>query len=305
MNLKNILYTAISLLPLTASAAVITAVDFSGDYGTNANSPIRYGDAPELWIDELGDFNGNGTVADTRRYLPINLSQAFLGLSPLEGKNNIIHAGAQVSNFDSSTYSNFNHFRYDGGGNYLQANNHEGTAAMGIAFAPHVRKSEFLNGADAFANVRFADQAAGFTADMVLSGTSIGDGIRSGRLLVQAGADWYISGSLVPTNGTVSVNPYSETWYLIDLSSNMFYNETTGNAPDLATSVTGAALEDIQALGVLMVNTRFDGTNANVGWLSTNNISVAVIPEPSSVALFIGISTMLLVLVRRRNKISF
>lgn len=281
-NMKTYALTPLLILAAisAASAAPVTAVHFESNHGSNSNSGLRHSVNPGAWTDTTGDFDGSGTT-DYSRLLPLSRPGVFIDLpETIPGRNTRIHAGARTINFGATGFTNHSLMRY-GGGNpgFLQVANLDANATtkVALAFAPHVRKSDFLNGADAASSISFADQADGFQANLNLSGTTVEDGIRRGRLLVQNGSNWYISESLVPTQDTLSVNPYTETWHLID-AAELMYTEDAGSVPDSTSSFLGSSLTDIQALGVLMIN-MVDGTDGQTKSLSTSEFSAVVIAE--------------------------
>lgn len=277
----------------SAFAAPVTSVHFESTHGTNINSGLRHSFNSGVWTDTVGDFNGNGTSNDYSRLLPLSTSGAFISVSEtIAGRNTVVHAGAQTINYEATEHSDFDMFRYASNGN-LQARvpTTVNTEELGFAFAPHVRKSNFMNGADALDNVRFANQADGFRMTFTLSGT----GARSASLLVQAGSDWYVSEAFSNSNtanSTLSVNPYTENWFLLDPASLMY----TGS-----TSVLGSSLTDIQSLGVIMRNT-VDGSDISQDKMhNVREFSAVVIPEPATVALLAGLAGLGFAILRRRR----
>lgn len=296
-HLKIALFISLGPLALSAQSA-ITAVHFGGNYGGNSNSPIP--GSQHIFIDS-GDFNNNGSATDTRQILPIDSSPYFIQLAALEGRNNRIHAGAQIVNFDDAANPGFQLFRYNGSANSLQVSNAAGTSSMGIVFAPHVRKADFLNGADSMTSLTFANQEAGFTGDFSFSGGATGDGIRRARLLVQAGDDWYISQSTVGgATSALSLNPYTELWYPYNADTNLLYWEATADIPE-GSSLAGSLLEDIQAIGVVLMNSQFDGSSVNAVQLQTTGFSAVLIPEPRVYALLMGLAALALIRFTKRR----
>ncbi len=277
------------------------AVDFGGNYGGNTNSPIR-----PLATFATGDFNANGSTNDRARFLPMNAEAHFIRLDVanppgLAGKNNQIYAGAQVVNFGSATDPDFGLARYNGSADSLQLTNAAGTASMGLAFAPHVRKADFLNGADTIGNLSFADTADGFTGSFLFAGGT--EGIVRGRLMVQSGGQWYLSGSSVSSTGVLSVNPVQETWYALSADTNLLYAEDTDGNP-LGTAISGSLLTDIQAVGLSLMNSSFDGSSIHAANMQTDGFQAVVIPEPRLYAMVFGFAVLIAVFIRRRKRVT-
>jgi hypothetical protein len=271
---STILTVAVAVLVTIAgnfSAAQIVGVDFGGDYDGglgSRNSPLI-----NIVQQDTGDFNGDAAT-DSREFVPIDTPEFFVeldivGFPGLVGKNNKFHAGAQNVNYSTTaTPTGIGLFRWEGTSlDGLQMTSGQiGTASMGMAFTPHVKKSEFLNGLDAAGSVSFADLTEGVSMQWEHGGTpTAGVGIRRNRLLVQNGSDWFISES---TSGSktrnaanpFSLNPFSETFYPFDPSTNFFYEEVSdADITPVGVGVLGSTLTDIQALGVHMMNTGFNG----------------------------------------------
>jgi hypothetical protein len=280
-----------------AAQTPVIGVDFGGDYNgpdstANSNSPIIT--TGNNFTSETGDFNGD-SVSDTRSFIPfgypglfIGLDAAFPAVGGLPGKNNRIYAAVQLAGYSSSQTPSRNLFRYNTTGNSLQFTNAAFPDAvtpseMGMAFAPHVRKADFLNGLDAVANVSFADQEGGLQMDWRFAAT--GSAAQRARFIVQNGSEWYISASFATDNTPVepiAINPFSENWYAYDPSANLFYQEVGGgDTTPIGIPVLGSSLSDIQALGVLLTNTSFVGS-ANAGNFSVLAFSgVLIESEPT------------------------
>ena len=274
MRRSTILSSAAVLLVNIAGnfcAAQIVGVDFGGDYDGglgSRNSPLI-----NIVQQDTGDFNSDAAT-DSREFVPIDTPEFFVeldvvGFPGLVGKNNKFHAGAQNVNYSTTaTPTGIGLFRWEGTSlDGLQMTSGQiGTASMGMAFTPHVRKSEFLNGLDTAGSVSFADLAEGVSMQWEHGGTpSTGIGIRRNRLLVQNGSDWFISES---TSGSktrndsnpYSLNPFTETFYPFDPSTNLFYGEVSDvDTTPVGIGVLGSTFTDIQALGVHMMNTDFNG----------------------------------------------
>lgn len=300
MNIKKTLIGLSLLLTSVGYGQNIMAVDFGGNYGGNTNTPIR-----PLATFATGDFNANGIANDRARFLPMNAEAHFLRLDlanppGLAGKNNQVYAGAQVVNFGSATDPDFGLARYNGSADALQLTNAAGAASMGLAFAPHVRKADFLNGADVIGGLAFADVADGFSGSFLFAGST--DGIVRGRLMVQAGGQWYLSGSSVSSTGVLSVNPVLETWFPIQADTNLLYTEGTDGNP-LGVGVSGALLMDIQALGLSLMNSTFNGSSIHAANLQTDGFQAVVIPEPRAYAAIFGVFVLITVLFKRRMQI--
>ena len=279
--LKNALVSLI--LPLSASistAEPIVAADVGGNYlDASSNSVLR-----DLVVTGDGDFDGDGAADDTRTYLPIATGGTqFMTFDPgLPGKNNRIFGGGQVVFFNqSSIYPGFGLMRYNGSGDYFQVTSDWGVAEMGMAYAWFIEKQDFLVGSDA-PNLKFANTTEGFTAHTGFSGTPLEGGIRRARGLVKAGDQWYVtrrtSGS---KNQTWSTNPYEEKWHLYDPATNMFVYELPDETYPTTDWVKGSTLEDIQAVGVLLENTLFEGFNQHAVWLQLYGFTVELDENPA------------------------
>jgi hypothetical protein len=260
----------------------IIVAHFEGDYGDTQNSALR-----NVVQTSTGDYNGDGNATDSRAFLPIAVGVPKLAeFNPGQAaRNNLVFGGGQMVNFNSATPAPaFGLIRYNGSGKYYQVTNAAGSAANGLAFAMFVPKEHFLAGAQT-ANLKFANKADGFIGKVGFAGISLVDegGIRRARLLVRSGTQWYVSRSTWGSRESfIEVNPYAETWHLYDPAVRMFVYEVSAaqTIPDTA-SVAGSTLDDIQAVGVLLQNTLFDGRTANAVWLQFFSFRVELDPNPA------------------------
>jgi len=265
-----------------SQATPIVGLDYGGDYDGglgNRNSALKV-----LLQQDLGDFNSDSNT-DSREFLPIDTPQYFVqldivGYPGLSGKNNKLHVGAQTVNYSTTASpTGVRLFRYAASTDALQMTNEPGTSSMGMAFTPHVKKSEFLNGLDTAGSVGFADDPNGFSMTWGFGTTVQGNGIRRARMLAQEGSDWFISewtsGS---KNSSKVLNPFSETWYPFDPDTNYFYEEVgSGDITPVGTGVLGSTFSDLQSLGVHMMNTDFNGTASDIGNMRITQMSATLV----------------------------
>lgn len=294
---KSLLTVATLFLFTIASAtAQVLVVDLSGDYSA---SSINFNNT--LPASQTGDYDFDGTADDRRTYQTIDTvltaaspANPFASGSPT--RTSTVRAGFQVANIDSLTDPTFSLRRLNNTGSFddgVQITSGVGTSAMRLANVTNVAKANFLNGQNAVANLSFANQL-GSAAGNILTMTNVGSPIF--RLAVQNGSDWYISDSSRTNAGSLTLNGYTESWYAYDPSSNLFYDNSA-----LGSSVLGSTFTDIQAFGAIALSTaNFDGTVINAGQMLINGLQLTVVPEPSSVALFLAASFSILMIRRRR-----
>lgn len=282
--------------------ASVTAVNFGGDMSdSRKNSTLDEGAQVQL---STGDFDGD-TVTDSRFLIPIDHAGNFANIpNPTVGNiNTIWRAGTEVINYGTSTPSPGTVgavYRYNGQGisaDYLQAGTAGSTGtSTGFVFAPHVEKSQFLNGASTGQTVSFADDANGFSWDWQWQDGAASDPknttfSRQTRATVKNGNTWYLSDTEPPAfnntirgngvNDGITFNPATTTWYEWDVSTSLFFDDVSAG-----TGVLGSTFTDIQALGaVMMVNADTDtSTNGIIARLDEINVSVdfTVPPPPTA-----------------------
>lgn len=303
-----------SLISIGAAAAIslsaqpVQSVLFEGDYGNNRNSAL--GNAEQFHIEDQGDFNGDG-VTDTRRYIPILFPYPGLDHGPivldfqidqdLFGKSGFFYTGAQIVSYgaESGVYPSFGLYRWGSGPQAIQltSGNVSPTDDMGFLASIFAIKEDFLNGADEIEDLKLPNEAGAFSAEVFFRGRSMVDadpeGIRRARFIIQAGDQWYISqtGTASDTEEserdvtrTLSVNPAAEYWHEYNVETMLFMDEEPGTTVPLGAAVRGDSLSDIQAVGVIMQNTRFDGTiDGHYVWLNFNEFSFHLDPDPEPV----------------------
>jgi len=242
----------------------VTAVDFGGDYrdaNQNATAALTFG---------TGDYDFDGASDDRRGYR--NIDSFFMTVTVTNDvgiKNNRFNAGVQAANFDSSADPGISLYRYSGSSDALQVTSASGTAKMGLAFAPHVIKADFLNGTDTAVNLRFEDAPGSvfFNIHQFASG-------QTARALVKNGLNWYVSSNQLISTGSLSLNGYTETWYVYNPSNNLFLDTANPGA-----GVLGSTLTNIQAYGVFMQGLNFNGTTANAANFQVSGFQASVVPE--------------------------
>ncbi|MEA2067659.1 MAG: hypothetical protein U9P12_00535, partial [Verrucomicrobiota bacterium] len=250
-----------------SSEASTVAVDFAGDYRDGNQNAIK------TLVLETGDYDFDGTADDRRGYRAIG--SVFLNPIIIEagkeagvaGKNKNLYAGYQIANLNSAVDPlESPNYKYSGSGDSAMATSAAGTTDMGMAFAPYVKKPNFLNGYNNVTNLVFEDIAgsASFSVRQF-------DGGQTARALVQNGSTWYVSGSEVTSTTTLSLNGYTETWYEFDPATSLFINPAS-----LGAGVSGSTLIDIQAFGAFVQGIGFDGTGANAANLQIDAFSMFV-----------------------------
>lgn len=293
---------------LSLSASSVLTVLFEGDYGSNRNSAL--GINMDFHIEDQGDFNGDG-VTDTRRFIPILFPYPGLSHGPivldfqidqdLFGKNGFFYTGSQIVSFgaEAGVFPRYGLYRWGAGPQAIQltSGNVSPTDDMGFLASIFVIKEDFLNGADEIEDLKLPNEADGFTAEVFFRGAPKGDvepeGLRRARFMIQAGENWYISQTGTEGEGeelqrditrTLSVNPAAEYWHEYNVQAMLFMHEEEGTEVPMGTATRGDALSDIQAVGVIMQNTRFDGTVENhYVWLNFNEFSFHLDPDPTLV----------------------
>ncbi len=171
----------------------VVAVNFGGDLvGSAANSTLD--NSGQVFMD-TGDFN-NDTITDARWGIPIDHAGNFVNIgSPITpGLSNTWAAGAEIINYGSTTSTGVNLFRVanSGAADPLQMTNVAGTrSSIGLVFAPHVRKANFLNGASSGTSVSFTNTTNGFFFDYFWQSgtTNFAPNLRENRATVQNGSD--------------------------------------------------------------------------------------------------------------------
>jgi hypothetical protein len=304
-SINRILVCIGTLTAINASAAPIQAVLFEGDYGSNRNSAL--GRAPEFHIEDQGDFNGDGAT-DTRRFIPILFPYPGLNHGPIAldfqidqdlfGKSGFFYTGAQIVSYsaESGVFPSFGLYRWGAGPQAIQltSGNVDPTDDMGFLGAIFAVKENFLNGAGEIEDLKLPNEAGAFFAEVFFRGLPMVDvepaGLRRARFLIQAGDKWYVSQTGTESDGevmvrdqvrTLSVNPAAEYWHEYNVETMLFIGEEAGTAVPAGATTRGDALSDIRAVGVIMQNTRFDGTvEGHYVWLNWNEFSFHLDPDP-------------------------
>ncbi len=244
------------------------AIDFGGDYNDDNQK-----NTDALTVG-LGDYDFGANAVDdyaARR----EITDAFITINNVNGltnKTTVFFSGAQYVNFDNSVTAPVvtqNNYKWRGLSDTLQITfDANATANSGMAFAPYVKKADFLNGFDSVTETFGFEDAADSVS------FAVGGEAGMARALVLNGSDWYVSDTS-QASGSLSVNGYTETWHPYDPVSNLFLDE--GN---LGSGVAGSTLTDIQAAGVLMQRMNFDATANSTFTFSSLTLKVVktVIP---------------------------
>lgn len=307
---KIILCLSAAAAAVSVNAEPVQAVLFEGDYGGNRNSAL--GNAPdEFHFFEEGDFNGDSST-DSRRYIPILFpypgigeGQGPVGLNfqidqDLFGVSGFFYTGAQIVAYSPTPgfFPSFGLYRWGSGPQAMQitSGNATPTDDMGYLGTFFAIKEDFLNGADEIADLRLPNQENGFSAEVFFRGKpktgADPAGIRRARFIVQAGDGWYVSETGTADDPaeperdqtrTLSSNPAADYWYEYNEQAMLFVEEDANGNP-VGTAVRGDTLLDITAVGVIMQNTRFDGTiEGHYVWLNWNEFSMHLDPDPTPV----------------------
>lgn len=292
---------------ININAEPVQAVLFEGDYGGNRNSAL--GNAPDFHFEEEGDFNLDGST-DSRTFIPILFPYPGIGddLGPkaldfqidqdLFGVNGIFYTGAQIVSYspESGFFPSFGLYRWGSGPQAIQltSGNETPTDDMGFLGAMFVIKEDFLNGADEITDLKLPNETDAFSAEVFFRGKPKVEadpaGLRRARFIIRAGDTWYISETGTANDGeeidrdqvrTLSTNPAADNWYEYDEEKMLFMEEQEGSTAPVGAGVRGDSLSDITAAGVIMQNTRFNGTIENhYVWLNWNEFSMHLDPDP-------------------------
>lgn len=288
---------------LVHTQASVTAVDFGANYsGSNINSAgWGSGQTPPVAY-TTHDANFNGLTTDRTQYVSLGQEHtapnAGAWTTPVGKSGAVIRYGTSIANIGSSDDPTMSLVRYNAGADLLQTTSGAGTSAMRMASAWYWEKSSFLNGADSFDSLAFANQAGSLTASFSNSGTPSTGNTRLARFMIQSGGSWFLSGDAFSgTSGTLSINAADATWHNFDphSASLLFYNPS-----GMGSGVLGSTLTDISAIGVHVQHELFDGTINNAMSHQFGSLEAAVIPEPATVSVLLGLGALAFVLIRRR-----
>ncbi len=284
MTFSRVLTAGLIVLSISATAATaqttVLAVDLSGDVkgSGNQNSSLDEGGQVQTFV---GDFDGDGMADDGRFLIPMNHAGNFVNVitNGADGpnKSGTWASGVEVISYDAAPATMLGIYRYDTSLDQLQAGNNANSAStQSFAFAPHVRKSNFLNGASVAETASFTNDANGFLIDWNFQNSPTTSGDRRVRATVQNGDDWYVTGWASGTkDSSRTFNPYTETWFPYDPATSLFVEEIGGgNTNPLGIGVLGSTFTDIQALGGLMYQYNYVGTSTNA--IVTNIDSLVV-----------------------------
>lgn len=292
----------------SASAqTTVTAVKLGGDLITgNNNSSL---DESGQVVKDFGDFDNdpNATVAtDARFTIPIEHDGLFVGTnSPIDPSNSAFwNTGLEIINYGQATDSDGSVgavFRLNGQGrteDRLQAGSADSLGlSTGFVWAPHVRKANFLNGANSGETVSFTDDSNGFFWDwnwqngsaQVPKNTTLS---RQTRATVKDGSTWYLSDTVSSSRGNdpndgISFNPATATWYEWDVDTTLFFDDVSAGV-----GVLGSTFTDIQSIGVAMMVNADDDTSNNGIVANLDKMNVLLdftLPPPPTPDTGIGI----------------
>lgn len=297
MKLSNTVFLLSTLLSsFTFAQSAIVAVDFGADYGPNINTAI-----PPSQL-ATGDYNFSGTATDRASYVLLGQEHTAPNsanwTTPLGKSGAVIRYGYSIANIGSSADPSIGLARYNGGANALQHTSGAGTTSMRMASGWYWEKSSFLGGADTQDSLSFANQAGSLSANFLNGGAPTTGNTRQARFMVQSNGSWYLSADLFGgTTGPLSVNAAEVLWHSFDpdSASLLFYNPS-----NLGAGVLGSNLTDITAIGVHVQHELFDGTTNNFAGQQFNSLEAAVIPEPATVSMLLGLGAFAFILIRRR-----
>lgn len=293
-----LLFTLLSNFSFAQSA--IVAVAFGGDY-TNIGDNINTAAPPSQL--ETGDYNFSGSATDRVSF--VTLGQVHTAPNDAKwttppGKSGaVIRYGYSIANIGSSVDPSFGLARFNGSAaQALQKTSGAGTTEMRMASAWYWDKSSFLGGADTEDSLTFADQAGSLSANFLNGGTPTAGNTRHARFMVQSNGSWYLSADVFGgTSGTLAVNAAEGTWHSFDpdSASLLFYNPS-----EMGSGVLGSSLTNITAIGVHVQHELFDGSSIHAAGHQFNSLEAAVIPEPATVTMLLGLGAFTFVMIRRR-----
>lgn len=298
--------TYLRLLPIALLAVgyypaggAIVAVDFGADY-TSSNINASISSTTVATVD--ADFDGTADDrAATVAFGTIFTSPNSANWTTPAGKSGaVIKHGISVGLIDWNSGADPEpSIQLDriSSADIIQVGNGPGTSLLRMASAFYWEKSSFINGADATANLGFSNESSGISVSFNNSGTPTTGYTRTGRVLVENAGSWYVSASLFgSTNGTLSFNGYTATWYLYDPETGTLFWDNA----DTGTGIAGSDLSDITALGVYTQHELIDGTSGNAALHGFSGLQATLVPEPSTYALGLGFLALGFVMLRRR-----
>tara|TARA_R100000027_G_scaffold66167_3_gene61652 strand:- start:22674 stop:23582 length:909 start_codon:yes stop_codon:yes gene_type:complete len=285
-------------LGLAKGGDAASIVDWGGDYvpesTSNSNLSGTLGDytvpGTALWVYGADDGDGEPRTSPTSDYVaPAGKSAKFswggytqatdTNLNP--SQRNWSRAGVLDSIYtpvDSDTID------------FFRGNNNASYSFIGAAFVSFA-KEDFLNGYDALT------LDMGGVETLSVSGTGI-TGSVTYRFAVLSDGIWYLGEDSMSSNGSLILTGE-------DLStSNWAEWSPTGGADSRLEDVPGsfgtsvAELDDIQGFGVYADMSAANGSSMR---FEISEFGVEAIPEPQEMAFLLGMSCLVLSLVRRRN----
>lgn len=122
------------------------------------------------------------------------------------------------------------------------------------------------------------------------------------RLVVQRGADYYISDGFTSTTGLVQVDPTALSWYHYDPSVSLDFNAADAIPGNDATStvVVGGQIPGVTAVGLFSSRSAVT-SQGNALRFDRFEVNAIVVPEPATWALAMAGMIALFPLLRRRQ----
>lgn len=175
-----------------------------------------------------------------------------------------------------------------------------GTQSIHAAYL--FQKADFLNGTSATPNLSLVSLNASITGVHHSGGTNIGT--PQTRFLVRNGNNYYLSHSVISwsTNNAASdfflnsTDLASETWAAYDPFSSLNFDQTS--------TFSSVVLDDLTGVGIYFEDDNFDIVTAGNQQFSIGlrSFNATAVPEPSTVALCLGLGALGLALHRRRSR---
>lgn len=257
-----------------------------GDYVSSTVNHVK----PTTVI--TGDFDFDGNSDDSSIYMPLG---STLSSDPFSSKG--LKFGFQISTNDSLSATNtiglFRTLELLTTNDYFQVSNAAGTGFGRMALTATVDKANFAAGASSISNLGISPVSDGVNAFARIQNSSSG----SLRFIIKEGSQWYVSAT--STTGTINYDIASDSFYAVDLSSNLLLDTSTLTGG----GVLGSTFTNIQSFGIHhQTNSDVDFANANAALFGSREyiFGVQAVPEMKTSALFLGAFAILAVVIRRK-----